>query len=275
MVFTPKKGYSARRASTVFTDGTNDQRADFTRELDSDWIIEKYSADQSSLILTNGNDKQRATVVYNIGNSGGSGSGDVTSVNGKTGAVVLSGIDINSTVGDETNTITTHLQNLTDTTTTIQQNISTLEQNKANVTDLPQNLTGTAGQVYTKTVDGAEWADATPELPQVSTIAEFSSPVAADLNKLVLYVGPTVDADEVSIQKILDNKIINGHVFSVVERTLAISETETETIYMWKDVYENIPTVGDETNNKILSNDGLNIEWIDAPSATEVIMREL
>lgn len=139
----------------------------------------------------------------------------------------------------------------------------------------PEAKSGIIGQVYTKTDEGAEWKDIKEGLPQVSTIAEFSNPVTEDLNKLVLYVGPTVDADDASIQKILDSKIINGHVFGVVEQTLVLSETETETIYMWKDVYENIPAVSDETNNKILSNDGLNIKWVDVPSATEVIMREL
>lgn len=140
---------------------------------------------------------------------------------------------------------------------------------------LPEAKSGTVGQVYTKTDEGAEWKDIKEGLPQVSTIAEFSNPVAEDLNKLVLYVGPTVDSDDASIQKILDSKIINGHVFGVVEQTLVLSETETETIYMWKDVYENIPAVSDETNNKILSNDGLNIKWVDVPSTTEIIMREL
>ena len=47
--------------------------------------------------------------------------------------------------------------------TEIQQNINTLNttvSGKANTADLPQNQTGTTGQVYTKTEDGAEWADA-------------------------------------------------------------------------------------------------------------------
>lgn len=141
--------------------------------------------------------------------------------------------------------------------------------------ELPEAKTGTAGQVYTKTDTGAEWKNIKEGLPQVSTITDFSEPVAEDLNKLVLYIGPTVDADEVSIQKIFDSKIINGHVFGVIEQTIVISETESQTFYMWKDVYENLPAVSDETNNKILSNDGLNITWVDVPSTTEIIMREL
>ena len=38
--------------------------------------------------------------------------------------------------------------------------ISDLQNDKADKTALPQNQTGTAGQVYTKTDDGAEWKDA-------------------------------------------------------------------------------------------------------------------
>ena len=75
MAFTPNNGYSDKRASTVFSDGENNQRADFTYILDSNWTTEKFSEDQSSLVFTNGENKQRATVVYNIGNSSGGGSG--------------------------------------------------------------------------------------------------------------------------------------------------------------------------------------------------------
>lgn len=139
----------------------------------------------------------------------------------------------------------------------------------------PDAKSGTTGQVYTKTDEGAEWKDVREGIAQVLTIADFSEPVAEDLNKLVLYVGPTVDADEVSIQKIFDSKIINGHVFGVIEQTIVISETESQTFYMWKDVYENLPVVSDETNNKVLSNDGLNMMWVNVPSTTEIIMREL
>ena len=53
----------------------------------------------------------------------------VTSVNGKTGAVTLSATDVSA---------------------------------------IPSTLTGTAGQVLTKTVDGQEWKDATKELPAVT-----------------------------------------------------------------------------------------------------------
>lgn len=54
----------------------------------------------------------------------------VTSVNGKTGAVTLSATDVSA---------------------------------------IPSTLTGTVGQVLTKTADGQEWKDAAKELPKVTT----------------------------------------------------------------------------------------------------------
>ena len=57
-------------------------------------------------------------------------SAPVTSVNTKTGAVTLSATDVSA---------------------------------------IPSTLTGTAGQVLTKTADGQEWKDAAKELPNVTT----------------------------------------------------------------------------------------------------------
>ena len=57
-------------------------------------------------------------------------SAPVTSVNTKTGAVTLSAADVSA---------------------------------------IPSTLTGTAGQVLTKTADGQEWKDAAKELPAVTT----------------------------------------------------------------------------------------------------------
>lgn len=67
------------------------------------------------------------------GTGGGGGSGDVLSVNGKKGAVVLTGADINSTITtypstgaeETTKTITEHLQTLTDSNMTLQGEIDT------------------------------------------------------------------------------------------------------------------------------------------------------
>ena len=56
-------------------------------------------------------------------------SAPVTSVNGKTGAVTLSATDVSA---------------------------------------IPSTLTGTVGQVLTKTADGQEWKDAAKELPAVT-----------------------------------------------------------------------------------------------------------
>ena len=39
----------------------------------------------------------------------------------------------------------------------------------SDVSAIPSTLTGTAGQVLTKTVDGQEWKDAARELPNVTT----------------------------------------------------------------------------------------------------------
>lgn len=64
--------------------------------------------------------------------------------------------------------------------TEIQQNINTLNttvSGKANTADLPQNQTGTTGQVYTKTADGAEWADAAGG----TTVSTVDSVIVEDL----------------------------------------------------------------------------------------------
>ena len=58
-------------------------------------------------------------------------SAPVTSVNAKTGAVTLSATDVSA---------------------------------------IPSTLTGTAGQVLTKTADGQEWKDVAKELPAVTTV---------------------------------------------------------------------------------------------------------
>lgn len=67
--FTPESGYSKNRTSTVFTDGENHQRADFTYNLNNEWTPDSFSPDRTSVLLTNGSDEQRAVVVYNIGKS--------------------------------------------------------------------------------------------------------------------------------------------------------------------------------------------------------------
>ena len=77
-------------------------------------------------------------------------SAPVTSVNAKTGAVTLSATDVSA---------------------------------------IPSTLTGTAGQVLTKTADGQEWKDATKELPAVTT---------ADNGKFLRVVNGTWAAAEIA-----------------------------------------------------------------------------
>lgn len=62
------------------------------------------------------------------------------------------------------NTLDGDMTDLGNQVTEIQQNINTLNttvSEKANTADLPQNQTGTTGQVYTKTATGGTWQDAT------------------------------------------------------------------------------------------------------------------
>lgn len=116
--------------------------------------------------------------------------------------------------------------------------------------------------------------DAKEPLQVVDTVENFPACTVEDLGKLVLYIGPTTDSTEESVQLILDSKIINGHIFGVVEQTIAISETESETIYMWKDVYESLPTIEDSVTGKVLSNNGLYPEWVDMPGGISEIAHD-
>ena len=116
--------------------------------------------------------------------------------------------------------------------------------------------------------------DAKEPLQVVDTVENFPACTVEDLGKLVLYTGPTTDSTEESVQLILDSKIINGHIFGVVEQTIAISETESETIYMWKDVYESLPTIEDSVTGKVLSNNGLYPEWVDMQSGISEIIHD-
>ena len=116
--------------------------------------------------------------------------------------------------------------------------------------------------------------DAKEPLQVVDTVENFPACTVEDLGKLVLYTGPTTNSTEESVQLILDSRIINGHIFGVVEQTIAISETESETIYMWKDVYESLPTIEDSVTGKVLSNNGLYPEWVDMQSGISEIIHD-
>lgn len=79
MSFEPVSGYSTNRTSTVFSDGSNEQRAEFVTTLSDGWTLESYSTDKSSAVITDGVNKQRAVVTYNL--NGGSSSGATTAAN--------------------------------------------------------------------------------------------------------------------------------------------------------------------------------------------------
>lgn len=93
MGFEPVSGYSTNRTSTVFSDGSNEQRAEFVTTLSDGWTLESYSTDKSSAVITDGVNKQRAVVTYNLngGAGGGSSSGTTTATNV---SVNISGMDI-------------------------------------------------------------------------------------------------------------------------------------------------------------------------------------
>ena len=91
--------------------------------------------------------------------------GNVDSVNGKTGAVVLSAADVgalpNTTViPDKTSQLDNDSGFITSApVTSVNTKIGAVTLSAADVSAIPSTLTGTAGQVLTKTADGQEWKD--------------------------------------------------------------------------------------------------------------------
>ena len=91
--------------------------------------------------------------------------GNVDSVNGKTGAVVLSAADIgalpNTTViPDKTSQLDNDSGFITSApVTSVNTKIGAVTLSATDVSAIPSTLTGTAGQVLTKTADGQEWKD--------------------------------------------------------------------------------------------------------------------
>ena len=99
----------------------------------------------------------------------------VTSINNKTGAVQLNASDVgalpNTTVIP---TKTSQLDNdsgfiTSAPVTSVNAKTGAVTLSAADVSAIPSTLTGTAGQVLTKTADGQEWKDAAKELPSVTT----------------------------------------------------------------------------------------------------------
>lgn len=92
----------------------------------------------------------------------------VTSVNGKTGAVTLGKSDIG--LGNVDNVKQYSATNPPPyPVTSVNAKTGAVTLSAADVSAIPSTLTGTAGQVLTKTADGQEWKDATKELPAVTT----------------------------------------------------------------------------------------------------------
>lgn len=119
-----------------------------TRDDDGNLAVRTVSAVEGDVtsdyddLYTRTVDGKRALRVVGDG-SGGGGSGEVTSVNGKKGKVILTGADINATLGtgDEakTATITEHLSDITANAMTLQQEIDT---NAGKTAELDADLVG-------------------------------------------------------------------------------------------------------------------------------------
>ena len=109
-------------------------------------------------------------------------------------------------------------------------------------------------------------------LQVVDAVENFPACTVEDLGKLAIYTGPTTESTQESVQLVLDSTIYNGHIFGCVEVNVMMSENESIAYYMWKDVYESLPTIGDNVAGKILSNNGIYPEWVDMPDP--VIFRD-
>lgn len=107
--------------------------------------------------------------------------------------------------------------------------------------------------------------DAQEPLQVVDAVENFPACTVEDLGKLVIYTGPTTESTQESVQLVLDGTIYNGHIFGCIEVNVMMSENESVAYYMWKDVYESLPTIGDNVAGKVLSNNGLYPEWVDMP----------
>lgn len=115
-------------------------------------------------------------------------------------------------------------------------------------------------------------------IPQNNDTAAFPEATAENEGAMVIYTGetmetPWVEHEDGSVDTVfLDNYITQGHTFMLVPVQLAISETETVTIYMWKDVTGAIPPFTEEDAGKILSTNGITYEWVE--ESDPVIFRD-
>lgn len=103
----------------------------------------------------------------------------------------------------------------------------------------------------------------------IDSVEKFPQCTVEDLGKLVIYTGPTTESTQESVQLVLDGTIYNGHIFGCIEVNVT-TENESVAYYMWKDVYESLPTIGDDVAGKVLSNNGLYPEWVDMPEGDKL-----
>lgn len=119
----------------VVTDEGKQNKVQLVASLPTDELELPDSPNSDSGYVTIDGKKHKVKLTASLYGSGGGGgaSGDVSSVNGKKGVVVLTGADINATIntatptGTEptTKTITQHLQTLSDSNMTLQGEIDT------------------------------------------------------------------------------------------------------------------------------------------------------
>lgn len=127
---------------------------------------------------------------------------------------------------------------------------------------------GVSGQVLTKTDSGMEWKSASG-ISQTDSIDNFLIPSIDLVGTVTLYTGETTDVSDRLDQKFYNDRIINGHIYSIEAITKGAFIT-----YLWKDVTDALPEISSETSGKVLSNNGLTTEWIDAGSSTDAYTAE-
>lgn len=137
MGFTPIAGYSEDRTSTVFTDGNNNQRAEFNFILSTGWTPVSYDENRTSVLLQNGDIKQRATVTYNLGGDGGGGTTGLTVV---THDDTLNGNGTSDSPLQISNSVMTSISQNAEDITTLQNDIGDLGNDVNTNTNDIQNL---------------------------------------------------------------------------------------------------------------------------------------
>lgn len=157
----------------------------------------------------------------------------VTSVNGKTGAVTLGKSDVG--LGNVDNVRQYSAQNPPPyPVTSVNEKTGAVVLSATDVSAIPSTLTGTAGQVLTKTADGQEWKDAA-DVPQPSTTTPLAPTEAGAVGTSTVYargdhVHPkqTVTKSDVGLGNV-DNVSINTRM----NRTTNVNAADSNyTTYM-------------------------------------------